>query len=93
VWPSTTDKACLWKQSPGISVDGGVQLGSFTCASMVGRYDREVFTWLGTEDTRDQSGYGEYVSVQDEWVIEPIAIDNTTNEKMVAGYLFEDILA
>lgn len=93
VWPSTTDTFCCWHQSRSISSTGVTPLGEWTTAAMFGRFGRTYQSWTGDDETSDQSGPVEFVQALDEWVISPVAINNTTDADMTGGYAFTDCLA
>jgi hypothetical protein len=88
VWPSTNDTAALLLLSRGVRTTGRAALGEWTAAFRASRYERQVQSWFGDESTSDQGGPVEFVQVLDEWSLEWGAINDTTNQDSIGGYLF-----
>lgn len=93
VWSSTLDKAALFLVDRSASVSGTAIPGRFSTAGAFATQSPMESNYVGSPAERDFGRDVEWVQYESEWTLQPIAIDDTTNQKMVAAHLFEDILA
>ena len=92
VWPATTDKAALLLVDKRVDLNGAGQFGMFTAAGRFGRYERFESEYLGAPGERNAGLDVEWVQLETDRRIVPVAVDNTTSLKMIAAHLFEDLI-